>query len=396
MTKQLAIILATVALAATGIGLTMPVLPDLLRDVGRSGDLGWQYGSFLALYALMQFLFAPLLGALSDRFGRRPLLLLALAGATVDYLFMAFAPTLPLLFLGRAISGITGAGSAVAAAYITDITSEPERARRFGQLSAAFGVGFIAGPAIGGLLGGHWIRAPFLAAALLSALTLAAAILALKEPKRPAVSAEPLPLNPLAPLRWALRFSGLLPLIGAFMVVSLVGEVGGTIWVPYTQERFAWDPVTVGISLTLFGLFHALAKAFLIGAISERWGERRAFIYGIGFDSAAYILIALATKGLMAFGLLPLFCLGGMAAPALQSMLTARVPQDRQGRLQGVLASLASLVSVGGPLVISLSYFGTRGTFPGIVWIGGAALYLLCLPLAAGRFSGPTPVGDNR
>ena len=171
MNRSIAIILATVALTATGIGLTMPVIPELLREVGHTGDLGWRYGAFLALYALMQFVFSPLLGALSDRFGRRPLLLMSLAGATVDYLFMTLAPTLWLLFIGRAIAGVTGAVSAVASAYIADVTPEDQRARRFGQLGAAFGVGFIAGPAIGGLLGGIWTRAPFLAAAVLNLVT---------------------------------------------------------------------------------------------------------------------------------------------------------------------------------------------------------------------------------
>lgn len=381
MNRSIAIILATVALTATGIGLTMPVIPELLREVGHTGDLGWRYGTFLALYALMQFAFSPLLGALSDRFGRRPLLLMSLAGATVDYLFMTFAPTLWLLFVGRAIAGITGAVSAVASAYIADVTAEDQRARRFGQLGAAFGVGFIAGPAIGGLLGGVWTRAPFLAAAALNLATLLIALLVLKEPKRESSEATAISLNPFAPLRWAFGFPLLLPLLGTTILLAMVGEVGGTIWVVYVEDKFAWDPLTVGISLTLFGLFHALAQAFLAGPLSERLGEKKALAIAIAADSTAYVLIGFASQGWMVFALLPMLCLGGIGAPALQSMMTAGVDANSQGRLQGVIAGLTSLASIVAPLAISTTYFATRSTFPGLVWIGGATLYLLCVPL---------------
>lgn len=383
MNRSIAIILATVALTATGIGLTMPVIPELLREVGHTGDLGWRYGAFLALYAFMQFVFSPLLGALSDRFGRRPLLLMSLAGATVDYLFMTLAPTLWLLFVGRGIAGITGAVSAVASAYIADVTPEDQRARRFGQIGAAFGVGFIAGPAIGGLLGGVSPRAPFLVAAVLNFTTLLIALLVLKEPKRERRETPAVSLNPFAPLRWAFGFPVLLPLLGATVLLTMIGEVGGTIWVVYVEDKFVWEPLTVGISLTLFGLFHALAQAFLAGPISEKFGEMKALAVAIAADSIAYILIALATQGWMAFALLPLLCLGGIGAPALQSMMTAGVDANNQGRLQGVVAGLTSLASIIAPLAISTTYFATRSTFPGLVWIGGAALYLLCVPLLA-------------
>ncbi|MDB5440934.1 MAG: tet, partial [Caulobacteraceae bacterium] len=176
-----ALILATVGLDAMGIGLVMPIIPRLLREVGHTADLGWRFGAFLGLYALMQFLCSPILGTLSDRFGRRPVLLVSLAGAAVDYVFMGLAPTLALLFVGRAIAGITGANMAVAQAYIADITPEAQRARRFGLFSAVFGLGFIAGPLLGGLLGGVWVRAPFLAAAVLNGLNFLMAVLFLPE-----------------------------------------------------------------------------------------------------------------------------------------------------------------------------------------------------------------------
>lgn len=376
------LILATVALDAVGIGLVIPIIPRLLREVGHTGDLGWRFGAFLGLYALMQFLCAPLLGALSDRFGRRPVLLVSLAGAAADYLFMAFAPSLVWLFVGRAIAGVTGANMAVAQAYIADVTPEDRRARRFGLFSAAFGVGFIVGPVLGGLLGGVWVRGPFVAAAVLNGLNfvLAAAVLPESHAGRGAKIAWGA-MNPLASLRWASAFPALLPLMAAFTILAVVGEVGGTVWVLYGERRFAWDTWTIGLSLAAFGLFHALAQAFVAGPLAERYGERRALTVGIVADAAAYVLLALATKGWMAFLLMPLFCLGGVGQPALQSLLSGQVGEDQQGRLQGVLASLASLASVIGPVVIAQTYFASEARFPGLVWVIGAALGLLCLPV---------------
>lgn len=389
MKRAYLVVLMAMALDAVGVGLMMPVLPGLLRTVGHVDDIGWIFGAFLSAYAAMQVLFSPLLGALSDRYGRRPVLLVSLTGSMADYLFMAFAPTLPLLFVGRLIAGVTGASMAVASAYMADISSQDRRARGFGHLNAAFGVGFIAGPALGGLLGDVWLRTPFLVAAALNGINLVLAFFLLPEPKRAGGASEMPSFNPLAPLRWALTFPALLPLLGAFAVLALVGEVGGTIWVLYVQGKFAWDLFTVGISLALFGLFHAGAQGFVAGPITERWGEKAALIIAILADSTAYISIALAWQGWMAFALLPLFCLGGIGAPALQSLLTSRVGADHQGRLQGVLTSMTSLVSVFGPFIIAMLYFRTRTVFPGTVWIAGAALYVLCLPLLLRTGSSP-------
>jgi len=384
MNRALLTILATVVLSAIGIGLTMPIIPQLMRDVGHTAELGWKFGAFTGLYALMQFIFSPILGMLSDRFGRRPVLLLSLAGAVVDYLFMAMAPSLALLFVGRAIAGITGASMAVTSAYIADVTPEDQRSRRYGQLGACFGIGFIIGPVIGGLLGAYWVRAPFLAAAAMNALNLLLTFWLVQEShtqRAEAASVERISFNPLAGLRWAASFKALLPLIGAYVVLMLVGEIGGTIWVLYGEDKFAWDALTIGISLAGFGAFHALAQAFVAGPIAERWGERMAMLIGIVSDGTAYVILALATHGWVAFALMPLFCVGGIGMPALQSMVSGSVGPEQQGKLQGVLASSASLASVIGPVGISTIYFATRGTFPGLVWLIGASLYLLCLPV---------------
>jgi DHA1 family tetracycline resistance protein-like MFS transporter len=386
-----AVILAIVTLDAVGISLVMPIVPSLLREVGHTGDLGWRFGAFLSLYALMQFLCAPVLGALSDRFGRRPVLLISVAGAAIDALLMAFAPSLWMLFVGRAIAGMTGASMAVASAAIADLTPEHQRARWFGRMGASFGLGFIAGPAIGGVLGDHGVRLPFVAAAVLNGLTFLVGLLVLRESRPPALAAKPFDrgmLHPLAPLRWAAGFPALLPVLGVFLVLVLVGEVAGTTWVLYGEDRYAWNGTTVGLSLACFGLVHALVQGFVAGPVVERWGERAAIAIGTIADCTAYALIAFATQGWMALALLPLLCMGGIGQPALQSTLSARVGEAEQGRLQGVLASISSLASVLGPLLISTLYFAYRVRFPGVVWLVGAALYALCLPIMLGKTTG--------
>jgi multidrug resistance protein len=383
-----AVILAIVTLDAIGISLVMPIVPSLLREVGHSGELGWHFGAFLSLYALMQFLCAPVLGALSDRFGRRPVLLISVLGAAIDALFMAFAPSLWLLFVGRAIAGMTGASMAVASAAIADLTPEHQRARWFGRMGACFGLGFIAGPALGGVLGDHGVRLPFIAAAVLNGLTFLVGLLVLRESRPPALASQPFDrgvLHPLAPLRWAASFPALLPVLGVFLVLVLVGEVAGTTWVLYGEDRYAWNASMVGISLAVFGLLQALVQGFVAGPLVERWGERTAIAVGTIADGTGYALIAFASHGWMVLALLPFLCLGGICAPALQSTLSARVGEAQQGRLQGVLASIASLASVFGPLLISPLYFALRARFPGIVWLAGAVLYLLCLPVLLRR-----------
>jgi DHA1 family tetracycline resistance protein-like MFS transporter len=379
------VVLAIVALDFAGIGLTLPIIPRLLSDVAHTTDLGWRFGAFLSLYALMQFVFSPILGIWSDRAGRRPVLLCSLAGAAVDYVFMAVAPSLSLLFVGRAIAGITGASQAVASAYIADVTSEGDRARRFGQLNAVQGLGFIAGPLIGGLLGSLWIRAPFIAAAGLNGITFLVTLLVLREPPRHAAAGdapfgEPF-VNPFRTFQWALSVPALLPLLIMFLVFTLVGQVGGTIWIIYGSDRFGWTPFWIGVSVACFGLLHAIAQAYVAGPMTERHGERFALAVGVITDATASVLVAFATQGWMAFALMPLFGLGAVGLPALQSLLSGNVDAQKQGRLQGVLASITSLASIVGPLGISSLYFAYRASLPGLVWIAGAALYLITIPV---------------
>ncbi|KVN24684.1 MFS transporter [Burkholderia pyrrocinia] len=377
-------ILATVLLDAIGVGLVMPILPGLLRSLAGSGSTDTHYGVLLALYAFAQFLCAPLLGALSDRFGRRPVLLASLAGAALDYLLMAYAPTLAWLYAGRLIAGITGANVAVATAYVTDVTAEPDRARRFGQLGAVMGIGFIAGPLIGGLLGAWHLRAPFAAAALLNALNLALVWRALPESRPPSARdgrTASTGLNPFASLRLLRGGPALAALVGVYVIVALVSQAPATLWILYGQEHFGWSTLIAGLSLTGYGACHALAQAFAIGPLIARLGERRALALGLAGDALGLVAIAFASAAWVPFALLPLFAAGGLALPALQAMLARQVDDARQGELQGALASVASLIGVAGPLVVTATYAATRGTWPGLVWAAAALLYLLVPPL---------------
>ena len=397
MNKPLIVILAAVMLDAVGIGLIFPILPALLRDVGHITEVAALLGLMLALYSACQFLFSPILGVLSDRFGRRPVLLVSLAGAAIDYLIMAFAPHLWILVLGRAISGITSANMAVATAYITDISSEEERAKRFGLFHAMFGIGFIIGPVLGGILGDLWVRAPFIAAALLNGANLALAFFVLPEsrPGKADAKFDFDTLNPFKPLRWALTFTALIPLMAIFVIMNFVGTMYGTIWALFGEDSFQWNGMMIGLSLGAFGVFHAGAQAFLTGPAVAKLGERWALVLGMACELAALLLLGMATQGWVLFALAPLFALGGIGMPALQSLVTTQVGEDKQGQLQGVLASLVSLAAVFGPLFFSFVYFGLVDTWPGLIWIVGAAIYLLALPLMLGikRRSVAAPAG---
>lgn len=399
MNKALVVILAAVTLDAVGIGLIFPILPALLRDVGHISEVATLLGLLLALYSACQFLFSPILGVLSDRFGRRPVLLVSLAGAAIDYLIMAFAPELWMLVLGRAISGITSANMAVATAYITDISTEQERAGRFGLFHAMFGIGFIIGPVLGGVLGDMWVRAPFIAAALLNGTNFALALFVLPESRKgmPGSGFTWDTLNPFKPLKWALTFKALIPLMAIFVIMNFVGTMYGTIWALFSEDSFQWNGLMIGLSLGAFGVFHAGAQAFLTGPAVARLGQRWALIVGMGCELTALAVVGTASQGWVLFALAPLFALGGIGMPALQSLTTTQVGPDKQGQLQGVLASLVSLAAVFGPLFFSFVYFGVRGAWPGLIWIIGAGIYLLALPLMLGirRTAAPAPaVGE--
>lgn len=396
--RALFVIFATVVLDAIGIGLIFPILPALLREVTHAANVAPYIGVMTALYALMQFIFSPVLGSLSDRLGRRPVLLLSLAGAAVNYLFLAFAPSLWMLLLGRVIAGLSSANVSVATAYITDISAEQQRARRFGLLNAMFGIGFILGPVLGGALGDYGLRLPFMAAALLNTCNLLLAFFALPEsrpPLRPPMRPPLCPptrrstreaidlaaLNPLRPLRWVLAEKRLLPITVIFFTFSAAGEVYGVCWALWGHDAFEWNGLWIGLSLGAFGACQALAQAFLPGPAVKLLGERATILAGVVCACIALLVMAFATESWMIFAIMPVFALGGIGAPALQSLATRQVDASRQGQFQGVLASAVSLASVLCPLVFSSIYFGVRAHWPGAVWLSVIVVYAALVPL---------------
>ncbi len=396
MNKPLVIIFATVILDAMGIGIVFPILPALLKDITHADNAALYLGIMTALYAAMQFVFAPVLGALSDRIGRRPVLLLSLGGAAVNYLFLSFSPTLSLLLLGRAFAGMTGASLSVAMAYLTDISPVEKRARRFGVFSAMFGIGFIVGPALGGVLGDYWVRLPFMAASVLNGCNFLLALFVLPETRT--ARREKINLsafNPLLPIRWLFTLKGVLPMVSTFFILSFGGEAYGVCWALWGQDAFQWSGYQIGLSLATFGAFQTLVQIFLPGPAVRILGERGAVLGGIACASTALCGMAFATEGWMVFAVMPVFALGSIGTPALQSMATRQVSDERQGQFQGVLSSAVSLASVIAPLFFSLFYFTVRSSWPGAIWLSVIAINLIGIPLVLyGIFNRRADYGD--
>ncbi len=385
MNRPLVVIFTAIVLDAVGIGLIFPILPSLLEDVTHAQNVAPVIGLLAALYAVMQFIFAPVLGSLSDRLGRRPVLLISLAGAAVNYLFLAFAPNLWMLLLGRAIAGLTSANTSVAAAYITDITPEDKRARRFGLFNAMFGIGFIIGPVLGGALGDYWLRLPFIAAAVLNGCNLLLAFFVLPESRTPSGGKfDFAALNPLRPLRWVFSMKGLLPIIFIFFVFSATGEAYGVCWALWGGDTFQWNGLWIGLSLGTFGVCQTLAQAFLPGPAVKLLGERAAILTGVAGAAVALIVMAFATQGWIIFAIMPVFALGGIGVPALQSLATRQVDSGQQGQFQGVLASVVSLASIVAPLGFSSFYFVVRQQWPGAIWLSVVVLYAIGALLVLG------------
>ncbi|XBS70105.1 MFS transporter [Acerihabitans sp. KWT182] len=315
MNKSLAVIFATICLDAVGIGLIFPILPRLLEEVTHSQNIAPYIGVMTALYAFIQFIFAPVLGALSDNHGRRPVLLASLAGAALNYVIMAFAPQLWLLLLGRAIAGLTSANVSVAMAYITDVSPLDKRARHFGLFNAMFGVGFIIGPVLGGMLGDYWVRLPFIAAAVLNGVNFLSAWYMLPESRTPSHQRINLAaLNPLRPLRWVFTKKRLLPITLVFFILSATGEVYGTCWALWSYDTFRWNGFWIGLSLGIFGICQTLVQALLPGPAARLIGERGSVLAGIGCTCIALVVLAFASRDWVVFALMPLFALGGVSA----------------------------------------------------------------------------------
>ncbi len=395
MGRRSSLILLIVVLDAMGIGIVYPTLPALVRLLlhgATDAGVTRHYGYLLAAFASTSLLSAPVLGVLSDRFGRRPLLLAGLFGTAVDDLVMALAPTLPFLYLGRTLAGVTGATLTVATAYMTDITDQADRARAFGRMNACFGVGFIAGPVLGGFAGSYAVRAPFFLAAALNGLSALVCGLALPESRarlpdktaagRPKLTVRQ--LNPLAPLARVGGIAGIGRLLYVFATISTVNQVTGMLWVVYGTTRFRWSSATVGASLALYGLLYALVQALLPGRSERRLGRMGTVVFGIAADVAGFTLFAFVRTTAGALATIPFLAVSGLSLPSLQSLLTERVSEERQGELQGVLTSLTSVIAILCPLAGSSLYIlllRRAPHLPGAIWLLPLPLYALCIPL---------------
>lgn len=373
-------IFITLLIDVTGFGVIIPVMPKLIEQLLGINDISKvsQYGGWLTFaYAFMQFLFAPVLGNLSDKYGRRPVLLFSLFGFGIDYIFLAFAPSIIWLFVGRLIAGVTGASFTTASAYIADISTPENRAQNFGMIGAAFGLGFIIGPLIGGLLGELGPRVPFIVAACLALTNWLYGYFVLpesldKEHRRPFNWKRANPLGSLLQLR---KYPAVGGLVGSFVLVYLGAHAVQTNWSYFNIEKFHWSPKMIGLSLGAVGLLVGLVQGGLVRVINPRIGNERSVYIGLGLYALGLLLFAFASQSWMMFVFLIPYCLGGIAGPALQSIISGHVPPSEQGELQGALTSLMSATSIVGPLIMTnlFAYF-TRKEAP--VYFPGSAFFL--------------------
>ncbi|MBW0176563.1 TCR/Tet family MFS transporter [Sediminibacterium sp.] len=383
-------IFITLLIDITGLGLIIPVMPKLIEELLHTSDISKasQYAGWLTFaYAITQFVFAPVLGNLSDKYGRRPVLLFSLLGFGIDYLFLSFAPTIGWLFLGRIIAGITGASFTTASAYIADISTNENRAQNFGMIGAAFGLGFILGPMIGGLLGELGPRVPFFVAAGLALLNCAYGYFVLPESldKEHRRAFEWRRANPLGSLLQLKKYPAVSGLIISMILIYIAGHSVQSIWSFFNIERFNWSPKMIGISLGIVGLLVGGVQGGLVRIVNPKIGNEKSIYVGLGLYALGLLLFAFATQGWMMFVFLIPYCLGGIAGPALQSIISGHVPPNEQGELQGALTSLMSATSVIGPLLMTklFAYF-TKEEAP--VYFPGAAFFLGALLMIASTY----------
>jgi len=380
-------IFVTLLIDVTGLGLIIPVVPKLIEDLLQTTNISKValFGGLLTFsYAIMQFLFAPVLGNLSDKYGRRPVLLFSLLGFGLDYLLLAFAPSIGWLFVGRIIAGITGASMTTASAYIADISTPETRAQNFGMIGAAFGLGFIVGPMIGGLLGEMGPRIPFLVAASLALLNAAYGYFVLPESldanNRRAFEWKR--ANPISSLKNLSRFPAVAGLIVSFFLIYIASHAVQSNWSYFNIEKFKWTPKMIGISLAVVGVLVSLVQGVLVRFVNPKIGNERSVYVGLGLYTIGLILFGLASQSWMMFAFLIPYCLGGISGPGLQAIISGSVPANEQGELQGSLTSIISITSIVGPLIMSNLFAFFTGPiapfyFPGAPFMLAALLMLL-------------------
>ena len=388
---SLGFIFVTILVDVIGIGIIIPVLPSLIESLTGDGlSDAARIGSWLILaFGAMQFLFAPVIGALSDQFGRRPVILIALAGLGIDYVFHAFAPTLAWLFVGRILAGITGASFTVATAYIADISTPENKSQNFGMIGAAFGLGFIIGPVIGGIAGDYWgVRAPFLVAAGLSFLNFIYGLFVLPEShkKENRVAFDWKKANPFSALKDLRKYPAIGGFIISFVLIYMASHAVQGTWSFFTMYRFNWTEKTVGYSLALVGVIVAIVQGGLIKYIVKALGEKRTVITGMLLWTSGLMLFAFASQSWMMFVFCIPYCFGGIAGPTLQGIISNQVPATEQGKLQGSLTGLISLTGVVGPPVMTYIFYtftqdDAPFEFPGAAFFVGAILMILSILL---------------
>jgi DHA1 family tetracycline resistance protein-like MFS transporter len=356
----LAFIFITIVLDMLAVGMIVPVLPNLVISFmgGNTEQAARMYGIFGTVWALMQFIFAPVLGTLSDRFGRRPIVLLSNFGLGLDYILMALAPTLSWLFIGRVISGITAASVPAASAYIADVTPEEKRAGAFGMLGAAFGLGFIVGPALGGVLGNISPRLPFWVAAALSLVNAMYGLLVLPESlsreKRAPFAWKR--ANPVGSLKLLRSHPELFGLAGVTFLSSLAHESLPNTFVLYATYRYGWDQQTIGLALATVGVCYAVVQGGLVGRIVGGLGERKALIVGLLFGAIGFSIYGVAVVGWVFWVGIPLMSIWGISGPAAQGMMCRRVTPSEQGQLQGAISSLRGITGMLGPGLFTFTF----------------------------------------
>jgi DHA1 family tetracycline resistance protein-like MFS transporter len=369
-------IFITVALDMLSLGMIMPVLPKLVEnfmggDTARAAEI---FGVFGTAWALMQFFFSPVLGALSDSYGRRPVVLISNFGLALDYVLMALAPNLWWLFAGRVISGISSASIATSYAYVTDVTPAEQRAAKFGLLGAAFGLGFVLGPALGGVLGAIDPRMPFWVAAGLSMLNALYGLLVLPEslPRGQRTRFEWKRANPVGSLKLLRSHPELSGLAVSEFLAALAHVVLPSVWVLYAGYRYGWDERAVGLSLAVVGVCAVIVQAGLVGPVVKAIGERRALMFGLAGGVAGFMVFGIAETGLVFCLGIPLLALWGIANPAISSLMTRRVSETEQGQLQGANASIQGIANLAGPFVFTLAFAWSIGGGKDTHWPGAA------------------------
>lgn len=392
----LGFIFVTLLVDTIGLAIIIPVFPKLIETLihGSVSEASRWSGLLLVAYAVMQFLCAPLIGNLSDKYGRRPVLLFSLLGFGIDYLFLAFAPTIGWLFVGRVIAGITGASFTTAAAYIADVSPPEKRAQNFGMIGVAFGLGFIIGPVIGGVLGRMDVHYPFYAAAALALLNAAYGFFILPE-SLPEEHRRPLDwrrCNPLGTLLQLRKYPSVIGLAVSLFMLYFAAHAVQSVWTFYTMLKFHWNEDMIGYSLGFIGLLIALVQGGLIRVTTPRLGFERSVWIGLLLYATGMVLFGLATQSWMMFAFMVPYALGGIAGPALQGIMTNEVPSNEQGELQGGLTSLISLSTIFGPWFMTwVFYFCTRSGaplyLPGAPYYCAAALLLGSALLAVRNFN---------